>query len=391
MTSTRRSIGLALLLVCVAAPVTAQSLFATRGLGVPLPAVDARGAALGSIGVGLLGFHTSLVNPAELAGLSRRGVSAALQPVSTSVDVEGAEDGTSSTRFPLVSILYPVSPRLVLSLGYGGYLDQSWGVLSVSEQVINGETVPVNDLLQSTGGISQMRLSAAYSLSPTFAVGAAAGLLAGNVERLAVRTFDDEGNSIRFFEQRRRWRYSAPLGSLGFRWDAVNGVRVGGSVMMGGDLEARSDDEGADDRDYGSPLEITGGASVRVTPVLMATAGGAWSRVPETTGTTLSTETMRVGGGLEYQGLRSGLRTYPIRLGARWSELPYHLEDETQATEFGLSGGLGFRLGDPMDPAAVADFSVERATRSGLAGGALSDGVNEEMWRFTFSLSIFAR
>src|SRR5690606_40549542 len=133
---------------------------------------------------------------------------------------------------------------------------------------------------------------------------------------------------------------------------------------------------------YGSPLEITGGASVRVTPLLMATAGGAWSRVPETTGTTLSTETMRVGGGLEYQGLRSGLRTYPIRLGARWSELPYHLDGETQATEFGLSGGLGFRLGDPMDPAAVADFSVERATRSGLEGGTVADGGSEELWRF---------
>jgi hypothetical protein len=391
MTSTRRISALALLMMCGAAPASAQSLFATRGLGVPVAAVDARGAALGNIGVGLLGFHTSMVNPAELAGLSRRGVSAALQPVSTSVDVEGVEDGTSGTRFPLVSILYPVSPRLVLSLGYGGYLDQSWGVLSQSEQIINGENVTTNDLLRSTGGIAQMRLSAAYSLTPTFAVGAAAGLLAGNVERLAARTFADSAGAIRFFEERRRWRYSAPIAAAGFRWDVASGVRIGASVMAGGDLEARSDDEDAESRDYGAPLDVNAGASLRLSPLLMATAGGGWSRVPSTSGQTVSSEAMRAGGGFEYQGLRTGLRTYPIRLGLRWAQLPYHMDDESQATEFGVSGGIGFRLGDPMDPAAVADFSVERATRSGLTGGAVAEGVDEQLWRLTFSLSLFAR
>jgi hypothetical protein len=391
MTRPCRILALAFLMAGSAVPAHAQSLFATRGLGVPVAPVDARGAALGSIGVGLLGFHTSMVNPAELAGLSRRGVSAALQPVSTSVDVEGAEDGTSATRFPVVSILYPVSPRLVLSLGYGGYLDQTWGVLTQTEQVINDETVTVNDLLRSSGGIAQMRLSAAWTLSPSFVVGAAAGLLAGNVDRIAVRTFADSANSIRFFEERRRWRYSAPTGAVGIRWDPISRLRLGASLMAGGDLEARSDDEDAEDRDYGAPLEVNAGASLRLSPLLMATAGGAWSRVPATSGQTLSSETMRLGGGFEFQGLRSGLRTYPLRLGVRWAQLPYHFDGEEQPTEFGVAGGLGFRLGDPMDPAAVADFAIERAARSGLSGGAIADGVDERLWRLTFSLSLFAR
>lgn len=391
MTGTRPLFTFALLLTCSTLPAYGQSLFATRGLGVPVAPVDARAAALGGMGVGLLGFHTSMVNPAELAGLSRRGVSAALQPVSTSVDADGVEDGTSGTRFPMVRILYPVSPRLVLSLGYGGYLDQTWGVLSQSDQVIGGETVAVNDLLRSTGGIAQMRLSASYSLTPTLAIGAAAGLLAGNVDRLAARTFADSANQIRSFEERRRWRFSAPIGALGLRWDAASGIRLGASLMAGADLEARSDDDGAEDRDYGAPLDLNAGASIRLSPLLMATVGGGWSRMPSTEGSTLSSESLRVGGGVEYQGLRSGLRAYPIRLGARWSQLPYHLNGESQPTELGFSGGAGFLLGDPMDPAAVADISVERATRSGLSGGALSDGVNEQLWRFTFSLSLFAR
>jgi hypothetical protein len=67
------------------------------------------------------------------------------------------------------------------------------------------------------------------------------------------------------------------------------------------------------------------------------------------------------------------------------------MDDESQPTEKGVSAGLGFRLGDPMDPAAIADFSIERASRSGLDGGVVSGGVDEQLWRITFSLSIFAR
>jgi hypothetical protein len=386
-----RTFAGALLLALWAAPVSAQSLFATRGLGVPVAPLDARAAALGGVGVGLLGFHTSMVSPAEIAGLTRRGVSAALQPVSTSVDVAGVEDGTSGTRFPLMSILYPVSPRLVLAAGYGAYLDQTWGVTTTSDVQIGDEVVTVTDVLRSRGGIAQLRVTAAWSLSPTFAVGAAAGLLTGNVDRSATRTFADSAQIIRPFEESMRWRFSAPIASIGARWDVASGLRVGASALVGGDLSARSDDDGAAERDYGAPLELNAGVSARITPVLMATAGGAWSRMPSTSGGTTSSETMRVGAGIEFQGVQSGQRTYPVRLGARWATLPYHLAAEEQPTEWGASFGLGFRLGDPMDPAAVADFGIERAARSGLAGGTIADGVEERLWRFSFSLSLFAR
>jgi hypothetical protein len=390
MTHGHRTSVIALLLLVSAGPLAAQSLFATRGLGVPVAPLDARAAALGGVGVGLLGFHPSLVNPAEISGITRRGVSAALQPVSASVDVEGVESGTSGTRFPLMTILYPMSPRLVITAGYGGFLDQSWGIVAESEQVIGDQTVAVTDEFRSTGGIAQLRLSAAYALSPTFSIGAAAGLLTGNVDRSATRTFADSANIIRDFEERLRWRFSAPIAAVGARWDVASGVRVGASAMLGGDLTARSDDDAAEERNYGAPLDLAAGISARVTPLLMAAAGGGWSRMPSTSGATVRTETARAGAGLEYQGVRSGQRTYPVRLGIRWAQLPYHLEDEEQPTELGASLGLGFRLGDPMDPAAVADVGIERAKRSGLGGGAVG-GVDERVWRFTFSLSLFAR
>ena len=386
-----RSLLAAALLLAAAAPGSAQSLFATRGLGVPAPAVDARSAALGGIGIGLIGFHTSLVNPAEIAGITRRGVSAALQPVSSTTSADGAEDGTSGTRFPLMRIIYPFTERVVGSFGFGSYLEQSWALVSESQQVIGGTTVDITDVLRSTGGVAQLQLGAAYSVSPTLAIGAAAGLLTGNVERVASRAYSDTTILLRPFQERLRWEYFAPIVSLGFRLDIAGAVRVSGSVMTGADLDANGSEGAAEDRTYGAPLELSAGASARLSSLFIANGGGVWSRMPEAGGDAVSRETWRIGGGLEYEGVRSGARAYPIRLGARYAQLPYHFADEKAPTEVSVGLGAGFRLGDPTDPSAVADFAFERASRNGLEGGAVSGGLEERLWRVTFSISLFGR
>jgi hypothetical protein len=380
----------ALLVLATAAPASAQSLFATRGLGVPAPAVDARAASLGGIGIGLIGFHTSLMNPAEIAGVTRRGVSAALQPVSSRINVDGAEDGLDGTRFPLMRVIYPFGERTVGSIAYGSYLEQSWAVVTESEALIGDQTIGVTDLLRSDGGIAQLRVGAAYSVSPTFAVGAAAGLLTGNVERVAARRFSgDTTGTIRNFEDRLRWTYLAPMASVGVRWDIAGMFRLGASAMVGGDLEASAAAGDAEDRSYGAPLEFAAGASARVSPILTANAAAAWNRHPEVGGTTETVETLRLGGGLEYQGMRSGMRTYPIRIGARWAQLPYHLQGESAPTEWAAALGVGFRLGDPTNPAALVDVGLERGSRNGLESTRVPGGVSEQLWRLTFSLSLF--
>ena len=135
-----------LLLVAILAgastgPAAAQSLFSTSGLGVPTPPLDARARALGGVGLGLIGINTSLVNPADAAGLRSRGVAAGLQATSRSIELGGAESDLSGTRFPAVRIFYPLRERVVVSLGYGSYLDQSWGIEAVGTTSIGGEDV----------------------------------------------------------------------------------------------------------------------------------------------------------------------------------------------------------------------------------------------------------
>jgi hypothetical protein len=384
----------------IATPAAAQSLFATRGLGVPVAPVDARARALGGVGVGLFGLNTSLVNPAEVAGLGRRGVAAALQPLAGNAEFEGADGALRGTRFPLMRILYPVQEgRLVFSAGYGSYLDQSWGVTRAGTEVIGGQSLEVTDVVQATGGIAQGTLSAAYAVTPRIAVGFGAGLYTGSLERSVNRTFTDVTQDLLPFATQTRWEYSGPFASIGVRWDADPSLRIAASMTTGGDLRARALTTDANDGTFRLPTRVNAGASGWLSPDLLAAVsvergllGAGPAQVDAMMPGSQTHGTWRVGGGLEYEGVRSTIRTFPIRLGAQWAELPYANPGESTPTEWSAALGLGFRLAvDELGPLAVVDTSLERGGRSGLVSDRFTDGLNESFWRFTVSLALFGR
>jgi hypothetical protein len=397
----------ALGLIAIAAPAStasAQTLFATRGLGAPIAATDARAAALGGIGVGLTGFNFSFENPADAAGLLRRGATATLAPTWNDVEVDGQSDGIGGSRFPLIRVFYPVSARFVASLGYGAYLDQTWGVRFEGEEVLGSDTVATSDVLRSTGGISQLRLAFSYELTPTLAVGVAGGMLTGNLDRSVVRTFGDS-TVFEPFESRLRWSYHAPQAAFGARWDPIAGTRVSGSVSLAGKLHADAQDSAALDRTYGSSMRYTVGASTRIAPMLMATAAASRQTYPEirsvvvpvtnagAAGHGASTQDVwQYGGGLEYTGLRSGATVYPFRLGYRHAQLPYAGTNEEPPTEWGIAAGAGFEISTDIGlPQALFNISLERTFRDGLAGEGLPDGLHEKFWRMNMTVSLFGR
>jgi hypothetical protein len=386
--------------VAAATPLSAQSLFSTRGLGVPISAVDARARALGGIGVGLLGLNTSLTNPAEVAGLGRRGVAAAVQPISGTTRFEGLEDSFAGSRFPLARILYPLRPDLVLSAGYGSYLDQSWGVVLTGTEPIGGRDVVVEDVVNSTGGIAQATVGLAYSLTPRIALGLAGGVYTGHLDRTVVRNFPGD-DSLQPFQELIRWDYLGPFATLGFRFDPDPALRLGGSVTASGDLSARALEGQVSDATFSLPVRFNAGASGWLSPLLLAAVGverggapGAPTLADPAAGGVPSEgrATWRVGGGFEYEGVRTAERTYPIRIGGQWAQLPYAGIDETTPTEWSVAGGVGFRLaGDEAGPLAVIDATLERGGRDGLVSPRFEAGLSESFWRFTVSLALFGR
>jgi hypothetical protein len=388
--------ALALLLAAVA-HVRAQSLFATRGLGVPVPPVDARARALGGIGLGLLGLNMSFVNPAEVAGVTRRGVSAALQPGSASPELAGESDNISASRFPLIRFIYPFSSRLTATLGYGSFLEQSWAVQLEGTEQIGSETVPTRDVIQSTGGIARVGLGLAWQVTPALAIGGTAGLLTGNLDRRITRSFGgDSATSLLPFETRLRWDFDGAYFTGGFRVDAGGVARASASLTVMQNLEIDGVEAGARDDRAELPMRLSMGASGILSNTLLAAAGAEWTR--GATGAVFEAidaaaqqrDTWRVGGGFEYDGIRSRTKSYPLRLGASWAQLPYYNLGETPASEWSGSLGIGFRLaGDEAGPLAVADIAIERGSRSGLESTQLPAGLKESFWRLTFSLSLF--
>ena len=401
----RRALLLPVVLgLAAAAPAAAQSLFATRGLGVPIEAVDGRARALGGVATGLFGFNPSMVNPADAAGVVFRGGVATLQPSSRTSELAGQKGSVGSSRFPLLRVLYPFSDRLVLSAGFGGFLDQSWGVKSSHTELFGADSVQANDVVSSNGGISQLRVGAAYAVTPAIAIGIAGGAYTGNVARGVTRTFPDSVTyDLHGFDSRTQWAYSAPLASLGLRVDAGKLVRFGVSGTWSGTLHASGRTENAPDRSFKLPLQVDAGVSAVLSPRVMAVLGGGWAGWSSAAGDfrqaglgadspdqqTTSRDVYHLGGGVEWGGARSGRKSFPLRVGFNYAQLPFYVEGETPGKEWSGSAGLGYRFAGSEDsPFAVGDLAIERGRRT---GGPIATPLTENFWRVTISLALFAR
>lgn len=386
----RRSILLSIILVAAGTTsADAQSIFSSRGLGVPVSPVDARARALGGIGVGLLGRNPSLVNPAEAANYSFRGATAALQSTNRSIQVDGVERDAAASRFPLVRIIMPLRERIVLSAGYGGFLDQSWSAFRDRTEIIGTDTVAVRDRIDANGGIAEVQIGAAYRVSSALALGLAGGLYSGRVDHDIYRHFlEDVLPGVEDIRIRSSWSQRAPFVTVGLRWDPASVLRFGGSFTWAGELRGTADDPGTSDFVIELPLEAAAGASAILSPGLLGTVGARWAGWSRTAGAFPSddapADTWQFGAGIEWEGRPGSARTFPIRVGYHYNQYPFRIEGVTP-TEKVVALGIGARF-VPTDagPLASMDAALERGSRD-----APGSGLGEKFWRFTVSLALF--
>lgn len=376
-----------LALVALAAPgaARAQSLFGSRGLGLPASPSDARVAALGGLAVAFPDVAPSFVNPALVSGAVRRGVIAAMQPTFTDVQVDGGSDNVEATRFPAIEAFLPVGGRTVIAIGFGSFLDQNWGTRESVTEPLGADTVDAVDVITSRGGIGQARATIGYSPSERVSFGVSGGLLTGSRIRRAQRTFESPTVPLQGYVSQTRVSYVAPALSAGAVWDPVDLLSVGASVSWYGTLKQTSDDLG--DRDIAMPLQLSIGANGQLAPDLTAIASARWSgwSAADADLSVEARDTWELGGGLEYTGISGVKRSFPLRLGARWSQVPFAF-DGVAPTEWALTGGLGARLaGTEEAPAAMVNAALERGQRGSLE----ENGLHENFWRATISLSLF--
>ena len=381
----RGAAGAALLAGFLAAPAGAQSVFASRGLGYPIEPLDARSRGLGGVTTGLAEPAASLVNPASVAGTPVYGFVVAMQPDHYDATAGAVTSSGTTVRFPLLMAVIPASPRLALQVGYGAYLDQHWQVEQDDSIDVSTGRAAVHDRFSSSGGVARFQAGAGYRLTERLSVGLAVNVFTGAANDSSERTitgFLPAQSSVVY-------SYSGLGAGLGARWQPTERSSVSAAVHGGGRIRARADSAGgSEQKDYTTPLSVDAGASARLgsaTTVVLSGRWAGWSTVnDELSASGGARDAAAVAGGVEYTGLSLLRKTMPLRLGARYGQLPFRWIGAVEyPTERAVTAGLGLGFGNG---AALLDASAERGWRGGDAAG-----VDEPYWRFSFSLRVLGR
>ncbi|MBI4539650.1 MAG: hypothetical protein HY704_09120 [Gemmatimonadetes bacterium] len=387
----RRIVAALLLLLAMAGPAAAQSLFGAGGLGMLLEPTDARARSLGGLGVGLSGTMLLPADPSSAIGFALPFVTASLQPGSARATLAGQTNEASATRFPLLAVAYPVGTAGVATVSYGAYLDLRWSLRRRTVEEFAGQQVPVEDRFVSDGGVAALRVGWAQRVGQRLGIGAWAGVYTGQLTRAFTRQIDTvaAGVPVDSFSVRGEWSLTGPTVGLGASWEPVPIVRLAASLIWSGELRANPA-EGSGDRDrreFTLPLELKGGVSARLTPQIAANLGVAWADWTAT-GRDLADgqagAAWATGMGLEWTGSGMLGRSSPVRVGYRWAQLPFHIRGDAPR-ERAFTAGLGLILLE-VEGRTVAgfDLAIERGARS-------ADRLQESFWRGTFTVHLSGR
>lgn len=392
----RAAAGAALALAAVAlgaGGAAGQTPATSVGLGYPVPPLDARAAALGGTGVGLLEGSFAMGSPADLVQFSESSLSVSAAP--EAVSFEGSDESTGQSRFSTLRAVVPLGEWAV-SVGFGSELDQDWTFTTRDTLDISTGRFPFDERRENDGGISTVDVSMARSVGP-LSVGVSYQHLTGSLRQDLERQFDpslDEGlTEPRPVDQSAAWGYSGWRVEGGVGLELAGRVRVAGAYAWSGDLTAERDsvvtiagdpDRPSARREFGMPETARIGASALVTDDWLLAASGGWAGWSATDGSlddANARDAYRAGGGVEFRGLEFGSFPVDLRAGGRWRELPFSLPDRRPAEETAVTFGLGTAVAGGT---GRLDIGVEIGSRGELD----RTGFEESFRRFTLTATI---
>lgn len=381
---------------CAAALLLANSLagqsseFGIRGLGIPGRELSTRGLSLGGSG-GLFDGESSL-NPAALATLTTATALFTSEGGWRNSTNPAGSMSTRDTRFPQILLGGPIPhQRISLGFSYSMYTDRDFTVVSDGTASPRGVPIAVHDTLTSLGGIDDLRFGAGWAVNRHLAVGAALHLLAGS-NRLASRRFWED-TTYQSPQDVAELSYTATGFSVGMIWQPVPSISIAGAFRHDGTLTIQRDSTGNGQVLFPTstvgrvPMPNTLSGALRIAPTRRISLTGSfttrdWSVADsslEAQGSPGARNTYEVNGGLEFfRDLRRPLK-YPLRLGARYTTLPFLLVPGTQPSEYGFSIGTGRRFAQER---GGFDVAVERVWRS------QGTGYHESATLITFGISV---
>jgi hypothetical protein len=364
-------------LAAAARPLAAQGALSTQGFGYPSGGLSSRAIAGGA---GFAEFDAiSTRNPASLLGWGRSGLYAQYDPEFRSVSGNGQDDNTVTARFPLLAAAFPVGSRTLVGISATTLLDRTWETSVRSFQRLGPDSVPYTEVVQSTGGISDIRLAAGYAFSERFAIGLGAHALGGENRLHFTRTFDDTAK-YGTVDRSLVLGFQGAAFSAGAVWRPIRPVALAVSASRGGSLSMEEADtviaRGHAPNRYGAGIRFDGFEGVSIAASYEFTE---WTQLGPLGTTSLGVrDGSDFGVGADLSGPRMRGLPMTLHLGVRQRDLPFRVAGGT-VKERQYAGGLSLPFGGPR---ASFDFGVVRASRSETAG------VRESAWILTTGFSV---
>ncbi|MDH3297705.1 MAG: hypothetical protein OEM96_05460 [Gemmatimonadota bacterium] len=383
---------LAMAVVCAGAePAWSQTPFTAVGLGVPVSPVDARAAAMGGTGLGLLnGGSVSARNPADMGFFVRPVLGITYSPESITVKAPGG--GELSSGRSRLGVLRGAVPfdDWTLGVAFASELDQDWQIEFSDTLTSSLGTFPFIERRTADGGVSSVNFTLTRRIS-RLRLGVEYGIVTGNLRQLFVREFEpdtaDVGNRISTSGGATSWSYGGSRIRLGAAADVSARLRVSADVSFQGDLTAERDsvDVLVDSQSFQMPAAFEAGASARLTPRILVSGAAGWTGWSGTEGVStefVASDVVWFGVGVELTGTRLLGANLPLRLGVRRTDLPFHAPGMAQPSETAITFGFGLRVGEER---AKLDIALEFGSRGDLA----ASGVEESFQRLSLSLALF--
>lgn len=378
----------AVLAVAVPRGLHAQTPVTDLGLGYPVTPLDARAAALGGTGMGLFGGSFSSRNPADLTAFSNPAVGATLAPESVDLKTANGQQSIGRSRLAVIQALMPYR-QWRFGLNINAELDQDWDVILTDTLRTGFGDYPYIERRQHDGGLSSVGLSVAHRLG-VLSFGFEGSVLTGNLRQVTRRAFDpaigDPSNQIGGAFGDAHWAFSGWRFRGGLTGHLGRRAIVSAAVTAYTGLEAVRDTFGVPigTQTFDMPYEVTVGGSLLLSQrLLLAGAGGwkGWSGTEFRLPFSQAADVMWAGGGLEYVGLRLLSLPVPLRLGYRYTDLPFYDTGLEQLSEQAVTFGFGLRV-------AGGRASFDMGFEFGSRGDAATTGTEESFQRYSLSLGI---
>jgi len=379
--------SLALLALAAASPLAAQGTAGSQGFGYPIGQLGSRASA--TVGAFTEFDETTPLNPSALLGWQNAGVHFQYEPEFRTTDAGGATIHTAVNRVPVVLAALPIGERATIALSLSSLLDRTWATDVVTRRLVGAESLYVNDISSSDGGMNDIRVAGAFRIRSWLDVGVGAHAIVGLdrfnqtvlLSRTDPRTTPSTSTEFSPYGQSADIRFSGSAFSAGATIRPSRHLAVAVSARRGESVTlTRRDSTVATGR---VPDRLGAGVTWQLVPRTTIAADAdwtGWSSLAPLSTQSKPQDALGLSIGVETPGPRLGGRALTIRGGFRHRELAYTAPDGGSGgtTSFDQvrenSIGLGLSAPFAYDRAQIQLYG-QRALRSVAAEKSFTLGI----------------